>query len=265
MAGSNTDKSARLDSFVKKIKRDVLQIGPPPEGWNVLERMMSVVLQLDEPLVRGEATVTVLSNFFSNWNEVRVVRSFELRDLFSRKRISKGAERAELVQQYLRRVFGMQNHLELDWMLDATSERRQKLLDAMTMVPDHLGPILDIDALEEGDKLPVGPEMKLLCARLGLVKTNPKESVVREIIEPLMQGDCIYRNYVAMRLLSCFGCKAPKSPSAILMLEAWADRAARPSKSFDALLTGIGFPEPSVAAKKHAAKKKATKKSAGKS
>ena len=65
----------------------------------------------------------------------------------------------------MRRVFGLQNHLDLDWLYDATSERREKLLSALAIAPEHARFVLDLDAIDEDDEddpgVPVTPAIKL--------------------------------------------------------------------------------------------------------
>jgi len=262
MAASVGAKTKRLGSFLKKSHRELFEVHARPSDWTVLERMISVVLQGTDPLKKSERAVSVLRETYRNWNEVRVARQYELRDLFAQKRVTHVVERALIVQEFLRRIFGMQNHLELDWMLDATSERRQKLIDALDMEIPCLAALLDLDAMEEGDLVPMGPDLKRLCSRLGLTQPNPKESVVRELLEPLLEKDALYGNFAALRVLADLGCdpKHPKGKPARLLHEAWSDKSPRATVAFDGILTELGMPAKKVPAKKKAAKKKVSKK-----
>ncbi|MDP6129062.1 MAG: hypothetical protein QGH77_05595 [Planctomycetota bacterium] len=270
MAQSAAAKTTRLRSFLSKARRDLFEVGPPPAEWTVLERLMSLVIQGDAPLAQAEKAVFALQSCFLNWNEVRVAREFEVIDVLLSKRIVGAREKAPVVQKYLRRVFGMYNHLEIDWMMDATSERRVRFFDDLTMAPIQSSAVLDLDAREEGDPIPLCPDLKRFFARLGMVKPNPKESSVREIMDPLFEGDDIYASFTALRVIAALGCdpKHPKNKRALRLADAWADKGVKPNESFEGCMADLGLPTRSLKkaskAKKKVAKKKVAKKKTAK-
>jgi len=247
---------------------------------------MALVLQGDHTLSSAEKAIRILRGRYGNWSEMRVARHYEIADALRAGRAVDAAGRSLLVQEYLRRVFGLQNHLELDWIYDATPERRDVMLTQVTMAPVQAAAVLDLDALEEEDeKPPIGKDLKRLFSRLGLVKNNPKEADVRALLEPLTQGDELYPNYVKLRLLAELGCdpKNPQGRSAQLLKDLWDQRKASSLKAFAKTAQELGLPlgpnlhaalrekpakkKPAASkapAKKTAAKKAASKKSANK-
>jgi hypothetical protein len=263
-----------LRSLLDRLEGDVFVIGSRSEGFTALERLMALVIQGDGKMASAEKGIQALQSKFGNWSEVRVARAFEVRDVLKAAHVAHAPERSILVQEYLRRVFGLQNHLELDWLYDATSERRDRLLSQLTMAPDHAAAVLDLDALEEGDSVPVCKALKLLFSRLGLVKSNPKEADVRAILEPLTQEDELFSNFMRLRLLAHYGCdpKNPQGRNAHLLQILWKEKSAKNLKTFADSAKELGLPiagqlaaalKPAPA-KKKVAKKKVAKKPASK-
>ncbi len=242
-----SSNSAKISRLLRKVRRNVFEVGPLPAEWDVLERLMSLVIQGDGKMAQAERVVQALRGAFQNWNEVRVARAFEIQELLAARRCGRPAERTEIIHNYLRRIFGMQNHLELDWMMDATSERRQKLLEVLPMVPAHASAVLDLDA-QEVDEAPMHPSLKRLAARLGLTSSHPKESAVREIFDPHTMGNQRFPHYLILRVLAEVGCdpKNSRSHASKILLQMWEDSSARSTKLFEGLVEEFGL---AVAAK----------------
>ena len=276
-------KVGDLRGLLDLLEGDVYAVGPRKESFSALERLLALVIQGSGKMASAEKGIQALQGQFGNWSEVRVARAFEVRDTLKAHSVAFAQERSLLIQEYLRRVFGLQNHLELDWLYDATSERRDRLLTQLTMAPDHAACVLDLDALEEEDSVPVCKQIKLLFARLGLVKSNPKEADARALMEPLVEGDNLYPNFIKLRLLALYGAdpKNPQGRSAQLLQALWKDRSGKNLKAFAETAKEMGFPvegklaaalKPQPAkkaakkkvAKKKVAKKKVTKKAAKK-
>jgi len=264
MAGSR--QVADLRACLDRIDSDLFSLRERPEGMSALERLLCLILQGNSALKQAEAAVQAMHERYGNWSEVRVARAFEIRDTLKAARVSDPVNRGELSQEYLRRVFGLQNHLELDWLYDATSERRARMLNQLTMAPVHAAAVLDLDAWERDEALPVDKDIKRLLARLGLVKSNPKESDVREIIEPLLEGDELYKNFVKLRVLAELGAdpRNPQSRSAQLLQILWDERKSRSLKAFAAAAEEMGLPLGSELLAALAPAKKAAKKVAKK-
>jgi len=197
----------QLAEFLHRLDTRIFHVPALTPGTSALERLLALVLQEDHgSFPVAEKAVRSLRGSFVHWNEVRVARCFEVQDCLLAARVGEADHRAELVQEYLRRVFGLQNHLDLDWLYDATSERREKLLSALAIAPEHARFVLDLDAIDEDDEddpgVPVTPAIKRLFSRLGWVPTNPKEAVVRELMEPVLEGEKLYPNYLALAILA---------------------------------------------------------------
>lgn len=272
-----TKKVGDLRALLDLLEGDVYAVGSRKESFSALERLMALVIQGSGKMASAEKGIQALQGRFGNWSEVRVARAFEVRDVLKAHNVAYAPERSLLVQEYLRRVFGLQNHLELDWLYDATSERRDRLLSQLTMAPDHAAAVLDLDALEEEDPVPVCKQIKLLFARLGLVKSNPKESDVRDLLEPMVEGDDYYPNFIKLRLLAYYGCdpKNPQGRNAHLLQILWKERGGKNLKAFADAAKELGLPvegklaealkpAPAKKAKKKAVAKKATKKKVAK-
>ena len=128
----------QLAEFLHRLDTRVFHIPPLAPGTSALERLLALVLQEEDGSFQvADKAVRALRGSFVHWNEVRVARCFEVQDALLAGRIGDADRRATLVQEYLRRVFGLQNHLDLDWLYDATSERREKLLAALAIAPEH--------------------------------------------------------------------------------------------------------------------------------
>jgi hypothetical protein len=262
-----TKKVGDLRALLDLLQGDVFAVGPRKESFSALERLMALVIQGSGKMASAEKGIQALQGQFGNWSEVRVARAFEIRDVLKSHSVAYAAERSVLIQEYLRRVFGLQNHLELDWLYDATSERRDRLLSQLTMAPDHTAAVLDLDALEEGDQTPVCKQIKLLFARLGLVKPNPKEADVRAMLEPLVEGKDYYPNFIKLRLVALHGAdpKNPQGRSAHLLQVLWKERGGKNLKAFAEAAMEMKLPvegQLAAALKPAPAKKKATAKKA---
>ncbi|MDA1112940.1 MAG: hypothetical protein O3A95_01400 [Planctomycetota bacterium] len=173
---------------------------------SALERLLALVLQGNGSYTVAAKCVRAFQEHFVNWNEARVARLFEVQDALLAQDIGDAQNRARLTHQYLRRVFGLQNHLDLDWLYDASSERRETLLEALEVTPEHARFVLDLDSLDEEDEdyegIPVTAAMKRMFGRLGWAPANPKESLIREIMHPHTEGDMRYPGFIALSLLS---------------------------------------------------------------
>lgn len=269
---------ADLRTCLDKLDADLFLLGPRPEEMTALERLLCLCLQGDAALSVAEKAVRTLRNRYGNWSEVRVARHFEIRDVLKAGRVADAEDRATRAQEYLRRVFGLQNHLELDWLYDATSERRARMLNQLTMAPMHAAAVLDLDAWERDEPLPIDKDLKRVLGRLGLVKANPKEAEVRELLEPIFEGDGLYTNFVKLRMLADLGAdpRNPQSRGAQALQTLWEERKSRSLKAFAQAAGILGLPlSPAMAKtagklpvaepepKPAPAKKKAASKEAG--
>jgi endonuclease III len=235
---------ADLRTCLDKLDADLFNLGPRPEEMTALERLLCLCLQGDAALSVAEKAVRTLRNRYGNWSEVRVARHFEIRDVLKAGRVAEAEERATRAQEYLRRVFGLQNHLELDWLYDATSERRARMLNQLTMAPLHSAAVLDLDAWERDEPLPIDKDLKRVLGRLGLVKANPKEAEVRELLEPIFEGDGLYTNFVKLRVLADLGAdpRNPQSRGAQALQTLWEERKSRAQKAFAQAAAELGLP-----------------------
>ena len=270
MAKATTEQLAEL---LHRLDTRVFHVPPLAPGTSALERLLALVLQEEDgSFPVAEKAVRALRGSFVHWNEVRVARSFEVQDSLAEARIGEADHRAELVQEYLRRVFGLQNHLDLDWLYDATSERREKLLGALGIAPEHARFVLDLDAIDEDDEddpgVPITPAIKRLCSRLGWVPTNPKEAVVRELLDPLLTGERLYPNYLALAMLARAlpQSKPARCPRTEALKRLYAKRTELSDAELTTLLAEIPYPyaltHTGYGASK-ASKPKAAKKPAG--
>ena len=258
-----------LAEFLARIESKVFQVHPRLKETNALERLMALVLQGDAGTYAvGERSVKALKETFVHWNEVRVARNFEVQDSLTQARIGDASLRAVSAQEYLRRVFGLQNHLELDWLYDSSPERRGKLLSALSMAPPHSSTVLDLDALEGGENgglVPLTPALKRLFARLGMVGINPKEAAVREVMDPVTQGKQRYPNYLALCALARLMpvTRPPRCRKTEALLEAFKGRNTLGDPALIALLLEVGYDLPlaSSGSKAAAAKKPSRPKS----
>lgn len=254
-----------LAEFLLRCQSRVFLIPPRAKETSALERLMALVVQGETGnFAIADKSVRVLREAFAHWNEVRVARRFEVMDVLTAARIGEAAGRALNLQEFLRRVFGMQNHLELDWMYDAPPERRAKLLAAVGMAPHHAATVLDLDALELAEPrppVPLTPQLKRLMARMNFVGANPKEAMVREVIDPVTEGKLRYPNYLVLTALGRLMpvTKPPRCRKTEALLEAFKLRRSASNADFSALLGEVGweFPLDGGAAPRKAARAKA--------
>ncbi len=256
-----------LKTVLARLQSPLYKIPPREEGENALERLMALCIQGGGPYGGARNAVKALKREYAHWNEVRVARRYEVRDVLRARRVGNAEERAERIQEFLRRVFGLQNHLDLDWLYDATSERREKLLDALTMAPAHAGPVLDLDAaLLDGDPVPpVTTDLRRLLARSGVLPSNPKDAQVAEALRPLCQGASLYPAYVALQVHARRICdsKHPRCRQCGILDLCPHGRRLLAADQFDAALRELGLKKGRAGkkgTKKTAAKKKTTKK-----
>ena len=199
-------RTAELGEFLHRIETKVFFVPPRPEKMTALERLLALVLQGDGSYQVAAKCVKGFQEAFVSWNEARVARGYEIQDVIEAQGVANAPLRAELTQEYLRRVFGLQNHLDLDWLYDASSERRETLLEALGIAPEHARFVLDLDSLDEEDDeyvgVPVTASLKRMFGRMGWLPANPKESVIREIITPLMENEMLYPNFIALSLMA---------------------------------------------------------------
>ncbi|MFK5955555.1 MAG: hypothetical protein QM477_03820 [Planctomycetota bacterium] len=268
-------KPADLAEFMLRLDSRVFHIPARPEGMSALERLLALVLQGSGSYTVAAKCIRAFQEHFVNWNEARVARLFEVQDALLAHGVGDAQNRADLTQQYLRRVFGLQNHLDLDWLYDASSERRETLLESLEVTPEHARFVLDLDSLDEEDEdyegLPVSPAMKRMFGRLGWAPANPKESLIREIMAPHTAGALMYPGFLSLSLLAYqLPVNKPKNClKAAAIEELFKKRKSMSDEDASQLLKGIGVDFPLLntgfgAKKKVAAKKKVTKKKVAK-
>ena len=262
-------KPADLAEFMHRLDSRVFHIPARPEGMSALERLLALVLQGSGSYTVAAKCIRAFQEHFVSWNEARVARLFEVQDALLAQGIGDAKNRAHLTHQYLRRVFGLQNHLDLDWLYDASSERRETLLEALEVTPEHARFVLDLDSLDEEDEdyegLPVSPAMKRMFGRLGWAPANPKESLIREIMAPHVEGDLMYPGFISLSLLAFqLPVNKPKNClKAAAIAELFKMRKSMSDDDASELLRGLSIDFPLLnlgfGAKKKVAKK-ATKK-----
>ena len=271
-------RTADLGEFLHRIETRVFHVPPRPEKMTALERLLALVLQGDGSYAVAAKCVKGFQEAFISWNEARVARAYEIQDVIEAHGVANAAARAELTQEYLRRVFGLQNHLDLDWLYDASSERRETLLDALGIAPEHARFVLDLDSLDEEDEdyvgVPVTASVKRMFGRMGWLPANPRESVIREIIEPLLEGDKLFPNFIALSMMARqLPVSKPKNcMKATALINFYKHRASMSDADASELLAGLSYNYSLLntgygkkkATKKKAVKKKATKKKATK-
>ncbi|MBC8327508.1 MAG: hypothetical protein ISR76_00880 [Planctomycetes bacterium] len=257
--------SAELKKVLARLASDSHQVALRPEGMPVLDRLLALVMQGDGGYGPSEKALKALCASYTNWSEMRVARHYEVADILRRKRVANAVERAEVAQELLRRVFGLQNHLDLDWMDDCTSERREKTLVALQMMPPVTGLVLDFDACEQAE-LPVTVEHKRLLSRLGLVVPNPKDADVVEILSGLGTAAEAFPTDLGLRLHARTVCdsKHPRCRQCVLLDLCPFGRKQLSKAGYQEALVELGLAKKSAPAKKAAARKKSAKKAAGK-
>ncbi|RMH03961.1 MAG: hypothetical protein D6702_04450 [Planctomycetota bacterium] len=244
-------ESAALRKILRRLGRDTFKIPARPPGMPVLERLLALVMQgEDGSYAQADKAVKALRAAYANWNEVRVARRFEVVDVLRRKHIGMAEVRADRAQELLRRVFGLQNHLDLDWMDDCTSERRERTLVALQMLPPVTGPVLDLDA-REGEELPVTTDHKRLLSRLGLVPACPKEEDVRRLLGVVGSGEKAVAADLALRAHARAVCesKHPHCRRCPLLDLCPHGRKQMGKASFEAALAELGLKTPPAARK----------------
>ncbi|MHC4824294.1 MAG: hypothetical protein ACYTEP_09775 [Planctomycetota bacterium] len=263
-------KPADLAEFLHRIDSRVFHVPARPESMGALERLLALVLQGQGSYAVAAKCVRAYQEHFVSWNELRVARLFEVRDALLDFGIGDSQNRAVLTQQYLRRVFGLQNHLDLDWLYDASSERRETLLEALEVAPEHARFVLDLDSLDPEDEdyegVPISPAMKRMFGRLGWAATNPKEADIRAALAPHLEGEALFPNFVSVSLLSfLLPVSKPKNClKTAAILEIFKHRKSMSDDDLSAALNGMGFHFQPLNSGFGAAKKKVTKKKAAK-
>ncbi|MDP7062059.1 MAG: hypothetical protein QF489_03880 [Planctomycetota bacterium] len=269
-------RTADLGEFLHRIETKVFHVPPRPEKMTALERLLALVLQGDGSYPVAAKCVKGFQDAFVSWNEARVARTYEIQDVIEKVGVANSFQRAELTQEYLRRVFGLQNHLDLDWLYDASSERRETLLDALGIAPEHARFVLDLDSLDEEDEdyvgAPVTHSMKRMFGRMGWLPANPKESVIRETITPLLEGKKLYPNFIALSMMAfILPVSKPKNClKAAALINVFKHRNSMSDSDLHEILVGLNYNHSLVntgyGSKKTKKKttKKATKKKAAK-
>ena len=184
--------SEDIKQFLSRIESRAFHVPTRHEDMSALRRLLALVIQETGTFASASKCMNAIDDQFISLNEPRVARLYEVQDALETKKIGNAGHKALLIQEYLRRVFGMQNHLDLDWLFDSSSERRQTLLDAIDCVPTHASFVLDVDSIDEEDEdyegLPISPSVKRFFGRMGWLTANPKESDVRELLDPIVKG-----------------------------------------------------------------------------
>jgi hypothetical protein len=276
--------SADIKQFLDRVESRTFHVPVRDDDLSALRRLLSFVIQEDGTFATASKCMTAINDQFISLNEPRVARLYEVQDALESKKIGNAAHKALLVQEYLRRVFGMQNHLDLDWLFDSSSERRQTLLDAIGCVPRHASFALDVDSIDEEDEdyegLPISPSVKRFFARMGWLSANPKESVVRELLAPIVEGKDFYPMFITLSVVAHMlpVSKPKKCVKADAFAVIYKKRNTMGDDEIVELLASIGFdyslmntgfgkkkkPAAKKTVKKKVAKKKATKKKATK-
>ncbi|MDP6963837.1 MAG: hypothetical protein QGF46_06700, partial [Planctomycetota bacterium] len=169
--------------------------------------------------------------------------------------------------------------LDLDWLFDSSSERRQTLLDAIGCVPVHAAFALDVDSIDEEDEdyegIPISPSIKRFFGRMGWLPANPKESDVRSLLDPVIKGKDFYSMFITLSVAANMlpVSKPKKCLKAEAFLTIYKKRKSLGDDelldildniNFEYLPMNTGFGNKKKATKKKATKKKATKKKATK-
>ena len=271
--------SEDIKQFLSRIESRAFHVPTRHEDMSALRRLLALVIQETGTFASSSKCMNAIDEQFISLNEPRVARLYEVQDALEAKKIGNAEHKALLIQEYLRRVFGMQNHLDLDWLFDSSSERRQTLLDAIDCVPTHASFVLDVDSIDEEDEdyegLPISPSVKRFFGRMGWLPANPKESDVRELLDPIVKGKDFLPMFitisVAAKMLPVS--KPKKCAKADALGAIFKKRKSLGDDELVDLLDSVGyeyspmntgFGNKKKAAKKKATKKKATKKKAAK-
>jgi hypothetical protein len=264
--------SEDIKQFLSRIESRTFHVPARDEELSALRRLLTFVIQETGTFATASKCMNAINSQFISLNEPRVARLYEVQDALESKKIGNAAHKALLIQEYLRRVFGMQNHLDLDWLFDSSSERRQTLLDAIGCVPDHAAYALDVDSIDEEDEdyegLPISPSVKRFFGRMGWLPANPKESAVRELLDPIVKGKDFYPMFITMSMAASMlpVSKPRKCAKAEAFSQIYKKRKSLGDDELLNILDSIGFdyaPMNTGFGKKKA-KKKATKKKAAK-
>ena len=266
-------KSEDIKQFLSRIESRAFHVPTRHEDISALRRLLALVIQETGTFASSSKCMTAIDEQFISLNEPRVARLYEVQDALEAKKIGNAEHKALLVQEYLRRVFGMQNHLDLDWLFDSSSERRQTLLDAIDCVPMHASFVLDVDSIDEEDEdyegLPISPSVKRFFGRMGWLSANPKESDVRALLEPIVKGKDFMPMFIAISVAAKMlpVSKPKKCAKADALGMIFKKRKSLADDELIDLLDSIGYeysPMNTGFGKKKATKKKATKKKATK-
>jgi hypothetical protein len=266
--------SEDIKQFLSRIESRAFHVPTRHEDMSALRRLLALVIQETGTFASSSKCMNAVDEQFISLNEPRVARLYEVQDALEAKKIGNAGHKALLIQEYLRRVFGMQNHLDLDWLFDSSSERRQTLLDAIDCVPTHASFVLDVDSIDEEDEdyegLPISPSVKRFFGRMGWLAANPKESDVRELLDPIVKGKDFLPMFITISVAAnMLPVSKPKKCSKADTLGAiFKKRKSLGDDELVDLLDSIGYEyspmNTGFGNKKKATKKKATKTAATK-
>ena len=267
-------KSEDIKQFLSRIESRAFHVPTRHEDMSALRRLLTLVVQEAGTFASASKCINAIDEQFISLNEPRVARLYEVQDALEAKKIGNSGHKALLIQEYLRRVFGMQNHLDLDWLFDSSSERRQTLLDAIDCVPTHASFVLDVDSIDEEDEdyegLPISPSVKRFFGRMGWLTANPKESDVRELLDPIVQGKDFLPMFLAVSVAAKMlpVSKPKKCAKAEALSSIFAKRKSLGDDELVDLLDSVGYEyapmNTGFGNKKKATKKKVVKKEVAK-
>jgi endonuclease III len=203
-------------------------------GLPLLERLLYLLLGRDVPAAKVDPVLERLKKEYVDWNEVRLARVDDLREIIA----STGAPDAELrairLRDLLTKVFTDRHALDVEFLRDEDRDKRTLFLASLPGLHFAQAQAFEASLAQEKDDIPVSPHALRVAQRLGWVRGSAVTKA-KKILSEIGGSDPVNLVYGLVRIAedTCF-VRHPNCPACPLQPvcpvgRKWKATAARAS------------------------------------
>jgi endonuclease III len=224
MAGF-ADKVKRLERIRGALRRRYGPPAPPAPVANPLEHTMRAILAEETTAAETEAAMGRLRSHFVDWNDLRVSRPREIREILGAN-FPRSGHKARVIPRLLDQVFKQHNSMVWNFLEEMGKVQTRAYFEKLEDVRPFVAAVIARDCVG-AHAFPADNDVARVLGRLGIVDPSKEsETQMQAMLERAVKANRVYETHALVKRLAedlcivgtplCAACPLnPMCPSAV--------------------------------------------------
>ncbi|MBL8694306.1 MAG: hypothetical protein JNJ88_09445 [Planctomycetes bacterium] len=172
------------------------------QGVNLLDRLVLLLIGREVPSSKADAVLDRIKKDFVDWNEVRLARIDDLREILDATGCHDAPSRAMRLRDLLSKIFTDRHALDAEFLREEDKDKRATFLAASPGLDFAMVQAFEASLLEEKGEIPTTPQAQRVAQRLGWIPKGgaPPVTKVRKALLDMADGDPVNLTYGLVRV-----------------------------------------------------------------